>query len=252
MAGRLPQSRDNDAFRIRWKSRFEQFAAERNDDAGIAGWTTSGLETRFREFRRQWKGAGKSGVWLDVGCGAGTYTRFLNDTGLRIVGVDYSLPTLFKARARSGESLEWVVGDVTRLPLKPGTIDGVLCFGVLQAIAETGPAVMEIADVLKPGGVLWVDALNAKCLPNRIEILRRRMRKKPAHLHYETESSLRAALNQCGFDVVSLHYVIIMPARFRRLQFLADSAFGRRLLRLSSLVAGWMAHSVLIEASRRD
>jgi len=75
-----------------------------DDDAGIAGWTTSGLATRFRAFQRAWQRPPRPGMWLDIGCGAGTYTRFLVDEGLDVVGVDYSLPSLQKARERSDSS----------------------------------------------------------------------------------------------------------------------------------------------------
>lgn len=95
--------------------------------------------TRFRSFRRLWVGAHRSALWLDIGCGAGTYARFLAEEGPSVIGIDYSLPTLQKARARSASGISWVTGDATRLPIREGSIDVVLCFGVLQAVAATEP-----------------------------------------------------------------------------------------------------------------
>src|SRR5207237_423577 len=55
-------------------------------------------------------------VYLDVGCGAGTYTRWLSDQGLQVVGLDYSQPTLKKARQRMSPGIPLCAGDATRLP----------------------------------------------------------------------------------------------------------------------------------------
>src|SRR6266481_1370695 len=60
-----------------WQGRFREFAESRDDDAGIAGWTSTGLEARLRRFLALWKPGAQGERWLDAGCGAGTYTRVL-------------------------------------------------------------------------------------------------------------------------------------------------------------------------------
>ena len=239
-------------FHARWKSRFEEFASLRDDDAGIAGWTTSGLQTRFRNFRRLWERRASHGLWLDIGCGAGTYTRLLKEAGLRVIGIDYSLPALVKARARSSPDIAWVAGDVTSLPVAAGSIDGALCFGVLQAIPESHAALRAIAEAMKASGTLWIDVLNARCAPNRAETRRRRRAGKPMHLRYETAEDFRTALDDCGFDVVDLHWIPIMPARLGYLQPLVESRWMRRILRHTPALAAWVSHSILVEARRRE
>jgi len=240
-----------DDFQARWKSDFEHRATSFDDDAGIAGWTTSGLLTRFRSFCRVWVGAPPNALWLDVGCGAGTYTRFLAEEGLSVVGIDYSLPTLVKARARSALGISWVTGDATRLPIREGSIDGALCFGVLQAVAATEPVLQAIARAMKPAGTLWIDALNARCIPNSIEIHRRHLAGKPLHLRYETANTLRAALGESGFEAIMLHWVPILPPRLQRLQPLSESRPVRWLLRCIPALAARVSHSMLVEARRR-
>src|SRR5437868_2953542 len=117
-------------FEEQWRERFMEFATQREDDAGIAGWSLSGLETRFRFFRRLWSGAAPGSLYLDVGCGAGTYTRWLSDQGLQVVGLDYSQPTLKKARQRMSPGIPLCAGDATRLPFADASFDGGLCAGV--------------------------------------------------------------------------------------------------------------------------
>src|SRR5438132_141237 len=97
--GHLERLRDSPSasFEAQWRERFIEFASLHDDDAGIAGWSMSGLESRFRMFCRLWKPVFAGQLILDLGCGAGTYTRFLFDKGMRPVGVDYSLFALTKA-----------------------------------------------------------------------------------------------------------------------------------------------------------
>ena len=239
-------------FAARWKSRFERFASLNDDDAGIAGWSTSGLETRFRNFRRLWTAPDAGGHWLDIGCGAGTYSRFLADQGLRVIGLDYSLPALLKASKRSSPAIEWIAGEVTRLPIRPGALDGALCFGVLQALAESRPALQSIADAMKPSGKLWIDILNARCVANRMEMARLRRAGKPVHLRYETAEAFREALRDSGFEIVSMHWIPILPTQLRRLQPLVEGRTARWLLRHAQWLAAWVSHSVLVEARLRE
>jgi SAM-dependent methyltransferase len=249
------QSRDApvpDDFRATWKSRFEQRARLLDDDAGIAGWTATGLETRFRNFRRRWRGAPARTLWLDIGCGAGTYTRFLRRAGLDVVGIDYSFPTLQKARARSDPDLWWVASDVAKLPLRDSAADGVLCFGVLQAVPASAPALRAIAAVLKQRGTLWIDFLNARCLPSRIEIRRRQRAGEPPHLRYETAGAFVAELRECGYELLALHWIPILPAPLRRLQPMVETRPVCWLLRHAPRLAEWVSHSILVEARRRD
>src|SRR5438128_4020607 len=81
-------------FEEEWRERFEEFATLREDDAGIAGWSLSGLETRFRFFRRLWSEAPAGALYLDVGFGAATYTRWPAEQGLRVIRLDCSRRTL--------------------------------------------------------------------------------------------------------------------------------------------------------------
>lgn len=238
-------------FEQRWRRRFEEFAGARDDDAGIAGWTPSGLETRLRNFLQHWSGAARGSLWLDIGCGAGTYTRMLAGQGARVIGIDYSLPSLAKAKARSaGLDIQWFAADVNRLPMKPGEVDGVLCFGVLQAISATEPALSAIAATLRPGGWLWVDILNAECIANILEQRRLSRAGKPTHLRYETRRAVREALARAGFDDVRLYWLPILPSRMSRWQWLVETVPARWMWRLLPWLTTRVSHSVLVSARK--
>ena len=232
-------------FEEHWRRRFTERGQALDHDAGIAGWSESGLETRIRAFKRLWSGAPAGSRWIDIGCGAGSYSRMLADEGLNVIGVDYSQPSVAKAARRSPTVAGWVVGDVTRLPLAPQSVDGILCFGVLQALSSSDRALAEMTATIKPGGVLWVDALNAHCAPHLLKKLLRR----PANLRYETTGALRCQLEQAGFTVET-HWIPIAPGSLQTLQPLLESAPVRAVLKLIPSLGALLSHSVLVVARK--
>ncbi|MDH5552168.1 MAG: hypothetical protein OEX82_02430 [Nitrosomonas sp.] len=56
------------SFERAWRKRFEGFATYSEDDAGIAGWSPTGLATRLRQFTCLWeKASSSSGCgWMQV------------------------------------------------------------------------------------------------------------------------------------------------------------------------------------------
>ncbi len=242
---------DSSSFEQRWRRRFIERGARMDDDAGIAGWTRTGLDTRVRQFLDIWNRApGRGRQWLDVGCGAGTYTRILDEQGYEVLGLDYSSPSLVKARDRSPPAIDWVAADIHALPLANGLADGVLCFGVMQALGGSEAAIGELARVARVDGEVWVDALNARCLPTRIAEWRRIRRGRSPHLRYETVGELRAVMERCGFRVIAVEWLPIMPGRLHRLQWLLESRWFRWLIRRVPVLGAWLSHSFIIRAVR--
>ena len=240
------------AFEKRWRRRFEEYALLFDDDAGIAGWSPSGLDARLRHFAQAWSGAAPNAQWLDVGCGAGSYTRFLAASGMQVLGLDYSYPSLDKARSRTGgAAATWAVGDATRLPVAPERFDGALCFGVLQALSRPDEALQELRACLKEGGELWVDALNAYCLPTLLQRLRARLRGWPMHLRYDTPWKLAQSMRDKGLTDVKLHWVPIMPTRFARFQYLLEAAPVRMLTRYVPFVGALISHAFVLSGRRK-
>lgn len=245
----VPPPKSDPSFEAQWRERFESFAAC-EDDAGIAGWSSSGLDTRFRFFRRLWAGAPAGSRWLDIGCGAGTYSRWLSEQGLDVVGLDYSQPTLEKARTRLPESIALCAGDASRLPFPDTAFDGALCFGVLQAVSDSSTVVREIARVLKPGGEVWIDALNRDGLAARLTQARRRIRHQGQHLRYESAPRLVGVLCDAGFTGIARHWLTIAPGRLRALQPALESAMFMTTLETLRPMGRLFSHSVLCRARK--
>ena len=99
---------------------------------------------------------------LDVGCGGGFYIAELLDTVGRdgvIVGVDSSAPMLGLAAARcSGHNnVTFREGDALALPVEDESFDVVFSVQVLEHVADTTAALVEMRRALRPGGrvVIW-------------------------------------------------------------------------------------------------
>lgn len=239
------------SFERSWRRRFERFAEAHDDDARIAGWSDSGLAARTKCFLRSWRRAPEAsagGRWLDAGAGAGTYTRLLCSGGREVTAIDYSMPTVRKAQERAPRDVGWLVADVTRLPFADGTFDGVLCFGVMQALSAPNEALRELRRVLAPSGVLWIDALNSRCLATAFAESRRRKRGLPPHLRYDEPKAFAAALRDGGFRSIDVHWAPIVPARLRFLQPVVDAAVTTIMLNAIPGLGAGLSHSILLRA----
>jgi len=103
---------------------------------------------------------------LDLACGPGRWLRAVAAQGAEVVGLDLSMRLLQAARAAPGGDAACLVrGDMRDLPFQPVVFDHVLCmftsFGYFATAAEDRLALAEMARVLRPGGMLVLDFLNA-------------------------------------------------------------------------------------------
>jgi SAM-dependent methyltransferase len=80
------------------------------------------------------------GIVLDVGCGRQPYRRFLGP-GTTYIGMEMS-----------AELEPDIVGSVLALPVRSGSLDGILCNEVLEHVPEPGAALAEMHRALRPSG----------------------------------------------------------------------------------------------------
>ncbi|MDE2292302.1 MAG: class I SAM-dependent methyltransferase [Elusimicrobia bacterium] len=91
---------------------------------------------------------------LDLGCGAGLFTRRLAGWGARAVGLDQSRTMLELAR-RENPGLTFVQGSAARLPFRARRFDVAASALMAHYLRDLRPLFRETARVLRPGG-LWV------------------------------------------------------------------------------------------------
>jgi SAM-dependent methyltransferase len=96
-----------------------------------------------------------AGPVLDAACGTGRHMAHLLAAGREVIGVDSSEAMLARAREKlPGADLRR--GDLAALPLEDESVSGAVCALALSHLPDMGPAVAELARVLRPGGQIVI------------------------------------------------------------------------------------------------
>lgn len=97
-------------------------------------------------------------VILEAGSGAGRFTEHLAKTGATVLTFDFS-DAITANLANNGHcrNVCFFQGDINDLPIPAGTVDKVLCLGVLQHTPDPRQSFLNLARLLKPGGQIAID-----------------------------------------------------------------------------------------------
>jgi 2-polyprenyl-6-hydroxyphenyl methylase/3-demethylubiquinone-9 3-methyltransferase len=104
---------------------------------------------------------------VDLGCGAGLLAPHLAGKGYRHVGVDLVASALEQA---ASHGVTPVLGDATRVPLRDGCAAVVSAGELLEHVVDLRSAVAEACRILRPGGLLVLDTLNATPLARLVAV----------------------------------------------------------------------------------
>lgn len=108
---------------------------------------------------------------LDLACGKGRHSIYLNKQGYRVLGVDLASESIEKAKKFENERLKFKVHDM-RKPLQVEHFDVILnlftSFGYFESEAENEQAIKAMSEALKPKGLLVIDFMNAIKVANNL------------------------------------------------------------------------------------
>jgi 2-polyprenyl-3-methyl-5-hydroxy-6-metoxy-1,4-benzoquinol methylase len=100
---------------------------------------------------------------LEAGSGAGRFTEVLVSTGADVLSFDLS--TAVDANyANNGQhaNLCLMQADMSAIPVRPGSMDKVMCLGVLQHTPDPAAAFRSLTTCVRPGGELVIDVYAAR------------------------------------------------------------------------------------------
>ncbi|HEV2773117.1 MAG TPA: methyltransferase domain-containing protein [Thermoleophilaceae bacterium] len=98
---------------------------------------------------------------LDAGCGVAYGSTILAEAGARsVVGVDLAEDVLETVRERVPPSVRLERADLRDLPFDDGSFDLVVCFEVIEHIADQKDVTREFARILSPEGLLLTSTPN--------------------------------------------------------------------------------------------
>jgi 2-polyprenyl-6-hydroxyphenyl methylase / 3-demethylubiquinone-9 3-methyltransferase len=102
-----------------------------------------------------------SAVLVDLGCGAGLLAPHVRSLGYRHIGLDLVATSLRQAREHG---VDVVRADVAAVPLHAGCADVVSAGEILEHVTSPSTVVAEACRLLRPGGLLVLDTINATAL----------------------------------------------------------------------------------------
>jgi SAM-dependent methyltransferase len=136
---------------------------------------------------------------LDIACGEGYGTALLARGAKKATGVDVAPDVVAHARRRYGAAanIDFRDGRCEAIPLADASVDLVVSFETLEHIPDPGKLVLEVARVLRPGGIFAVST------PNKEIYSDRRGYRNPHHLK-ELYRDEFVAMARASFPEVAL------------------------------------------------
>lgn len=103
---------------------------------------------------------------IDIGCGHGRHALALAERGSEVIGLDFAVTLLHRARHLAAESrtqVHWIRGDMRRLPFRSGCADAAIltdAFGFFDTEEEHDTVLREAARVVTNRGRLALKVVN--------------------------------------------------------------------------------------------
>lgn len=112
---------------------------------------------------------------IDLACGKGRHSVFLNQLGYKVLGVDLSKESIFHNKKFENSDLKFEIHDM-RNPLFPNVskekVDAVFnlftSFGYFESESDDKKVFASVRDVLKKGGYFVLDFLNEQWVKNTL------------------------------------------------------------------------------------
>ncbi len=149
---------------------------------------------------------------LDIGCGGGILSEPLARLGATLVGADPSDSNIAVAQqhaAQSGLSIDYRSTSAEALAAAGERFDVVLAMEVIEHVADVGLFVEVAAELVKPGGLLFVATLNRTLKSFALAIVGAEyiLRWLPRGTHqwdkFVTPNELEIAIEQSGMQAAS-------------------------------------------------
>jgi SAM-dependent methyltransferase len=147
----------------------------------------------FRGFPRYVPG----GTALDVGCGSGAFLLVLQRYGWKVRGVEV---TAAAAEAARSLGLDVHTGEITDDVFSPEEFDFIHMSHVIEHMSSPVTALRRVRELLRPGGVLYVETPNIASLGFKLWKRYWFPLESPRHLWLFTPRTLAQALRVAGFE----------------------------------------------------
>jgi ubiquinone/menaquinone biosynthesis C-methylase UbiE len=97
----------------------------------------------------------ENGLYLDIGCGTGSYTNALQEKGVQFIGIDPSIEMLQKAQSQN-KNIQWKIGSAEKTNLTQASVDGIIGTLTIHHWSNLTRAFSELAYIVKPKGKIVI------------------------------------------------------------------------------------------------
>lgn len=171
------------------------------DSWGIAGDDTATERMKQATFHDKLavieKGMPDKGRILDIGCATGFFLDAARQRGWEPYGVELSSYSSAQARKKIGEERIFT-GQVEEARFTEGFFDTVVMTDVIEHVMDVQSFVVEVARILRPGGVVAITTPNPLTLSCRL-LGKHWPHYKLEHLLYFTPDALSLLMKPLGF-----------------------------------------------------
>ncbi len=152
----------------------------------------------------------KEGIYLDIGCGTGSYTIEFQKRGFQFIGIDPSKKMLEKAKNRNN-AIEWRIGSAEHTGLQANHVDGIIGSLTIHHWTDLDRSFEELYSILKQGGRIviftstpkqmkgyWLNHYFPKMLEDSI-------------IQMPALATVEKAMQNAGFEITQLEKYFIHP-----------------------------------------
>jgi SAM-dependent methyltransferase len=183
----------------------QEFAREYSDIERWHWWFR-GRRKIFESVLRRELAQGESRRILSIGCGPAEGLQWLQPfagVGGMAAGVDVEL---LHARRRPG-GIQFAIGSMHRVPLKPASFDVVLALDVLEHLDDDAAGLREAVRLVKPRGLLMITVPAMPSLWGKQDVI-------SEHRRRYTRRTLKALFDAVALRGCRVHYFnsVLFPA----------------------------------------
>ncbi len=166
------------------------------------------IDSRRKKLLKQWLG-GKNGLFLDYGCGDGSFSRFIKvELKNDVIGVDLS-GGLVRYASKKGKDVGYLIVDCHKLPFRDKSFKTIVAIGIFHHL-YLRKSILECKRLLQRNGFLVVFEPNYLCI---LSFIGRRLFKTKIHTPDEkpyTYWSFISQIKENGFTRVELRFLSFM------------------------------------------
>lgn len=162
------------------------------------------MQKNFEQRLRKVREFVPNGFLVEVGCAYGFFLELAKNY-FQVVGYDVSAEAVDYANTILGVPArrEDFLSDGS---LSPGSVDVIVMWDVIEHLPQPARFIKRSAELLRPGGYLFVTTGDIKSWLPRFQGARWRLIHPPTHLHYFSQNNLKQLLSLEGLEVVQVRY----------------------------------------------